>query len=160
MGRHSRLGPAVAVLAASVLLSACGGGQKVPASNSTSPAASTSPSSAGTPVAVYGGVLSTVTPQRGSHKGHTLPGGYLTVHVTGGSLLFVVRTMPTTAVFQCQLYTLPQLRKVPIRVTVKTTFGYKTYKVLPSTRLTPGPYQLVYGGTGRFEMALYETGAS
>ena len=109
---------------------------------------------------MYGGVLSTVTPQGGSHKGHTLPGGYLTVHVTGGGLLFVVQTMPTTAVFRCLLYALPQTTKVPISVTVKTIVGYKTYYVRPSKPLTPGPYQLVYGGTGQFEMALYETGAS
>ena len=109
---------------------------------------------------VFGGPLNTVTPQGGALKGRTLPGGYVTVHVTGGSLLFVIRTMPTTAVFQCLLYALPQLRKVPIRVAVKTTFGFKTYYVRTSKPLTPGPYQLRYGGAGRFQMALYETGAS
>ena len=154
------LGPAVAVLAASALLSACGGGSKAPASSSGSPASTTSPSSVGTPVVVFGGPLNTVTPQGGALKGRRLPGGYVTVHVTGGSLLFVVLTWPKTAIFQCALYALPQLRKVPIHVAVKTTYGYKTYYVRTSKPLTPGPYQFRYGGAGRLQMALYETGAS
>jgi hypothetical protein len=157
MNKRIMLGPAAAMLAASLLLSACGGSSKAPASSSGSPAFHTS---TGTPVVVLGGALNTVTPQGGALKGHTLPGGYLTVHVTEGSLLFVVQTTPTTAVFRCLLYALPQTSKVPISVTVKTTNGYKTYYVRPSKPLMPGPYQLRYGGSGRFEMALYEVGAS
>ena len=109
---------------------------------------------------VFGGFLKSYTPQGGALKGRTQPGAYVTIHVTGGSRLFVVITMPKTAVFQCLLYALPQLRKVPIRVAVKTTYGVKTYYVRPSKPLTPGPYQFVYGGAGQFQMALYESGAS
>jgi hypothetical protein len=108
---------------------------------------------------VLGGFLSTVTPRDGAQKGRTLPGGHVMVQVTGGSLLFVVLTSPKTAVFQCLLYALPQHRKVPIHVAVTSTRGFKTYHVRPSKPLTLGPYQLDFGGSGRFQMALYETGA-
>lgn len=152
------LGPVVAALAASVLLCACGGGAKAPGSNSGSPTPSPS-SSVGTRVVVFGGFLARVKPQGGALKGRTLPGGYVDVNMDRGSLLFVVRTMPKTATFQCWLYAAPQLRKVPIQVTETSTYGFKTYYVRPSKPLAPGPYQLVYGGTGRFQMSLYEIGA-
>jgi len=149
------LGPVLAMLAASVLLSACGGGSKAPAPSSGSPYLPYP----GTPVAVVGGVLNTVTAQGGAQKGRKQPGGYITVSVPVGSLLFIIRTMPQTAVFRYRLYELPELREVPTRVTVKTISGFKALYVRPSAPLAPSLYQLVYGGTGRFQMAVYEVGA-
>jgi hypothetical protein len=157
MNRRRMLGPAVAVLAASVLLSACGGGSKAPASSSGLPASTTFPT--GTPVVAFGGPLSTVTPRDGAQKGRALPGNSVVVHVTGGSLLFVVQTFPKTAVFRCVLYADPQLSKVPLHVTVTSDNGIKTYHVSPAQRLTPGPYTLRFGGSGQFGLSLYETGA-
>ena len=97
---------------------------------------------------VFGGPLSTVTPRAGAQKGRTLLGNSVTVHVTGGSLLFVVRTIPKTAVFRCVLYALPSQRKVPIHVAVTTKYGWKTYQVRPSQPLTPGPYGLRFRRNG------------
>jgi hypothetical protein len=153
------LGQAVTVLAATVLLTACGGGSKAPSSSSGSPTPTTSPSSLGTPVVVFGGPLGTTTPREGPQKGHTLPDNGVTVHVTGRSLLFVVLTSPKTAVFRCAFYALPQQRKVPIHVAVTSTHGFKTYRVRPSKPLTPGPYVLRFGGKGRFQMSVYEPDA-
>ena len=100
MNRRDVPTPALAVLIACVVLSGCGGGAKAPASSSGSPASGTSRSTAGTPVVVFGGPLTNITPQGGAQKGRTLPGSYATVHLSGGHLLFVVLTFPKTAVFQ------------------------------------------------------------
>jgi len=160
MNKRSVLGPAIALLAASILLTACGSGSSMPTSSSGSPASATYPSPTETPVVVLGGPLSTVTPRAGAQKGRTLPGNAVSVHMTGGSLLFVVLTVPKTAVFHCVLEAPgPQTRRVPTQVTVTSKSGFKTYRVSPSQPLTPGPYILRFGGSGRFQMSVYETGA-
>ena len=153
MNGRGVLGRAVAVLAASVVVNGCGGAT---APTSSSPVSTTSPSSSSPLVVALGGPLSTVTPRAGALKGHTLPGGHVLVHLTGGSLLFVVRTVPKAAVFRCALYALPHQRKVPTSVTVTSSHGSKTYEVRPSEPLAPGPYRLDFGGAGRFQMSLYE----
>ena len=147
--RHAILWPGVVALVATALLAACGG-SKTPAPSSTSPIVS------------YGGVLSTVTPTAGAQKGRTLPGGTLIVHVSAGTLRFVVSTYTKHATFTCQLYNRPQLNlePVPIRITVKATHGLKSYDVQPTKALPPGPYFFRYGGRGRFTLALYEPGAN
>jgi hypothetical protein len=159
VNRRDVLGPAVAILVACVVLSACGGGAKASASSSASPASGTSPSPVGAPVVVFGGPLTTVTPRGGAQKGRTLPGSSVMIHVNGGSLLFVVVPFPKTAVFHSVLYALPQLRRVPIHVTVTTKYGWKTYHVRPSQPLTPGAYELRFGGEGRYQMSIYEPGS-
>jgi len=159
MIRRSVLGLAVAVLAATVLLSACGSGSKAPSSSSAWPIPDASLMSLGPAYVAIGGPLRTFTPQAGAQEGRTLLGNSIVVHVTGGSLLFVVSTIPKTAVFHCVLYALPQQRRVPIQVAVTTKYGWKTYQVRPSQPLAPGPYELRFGGSGQFGMSLYETGA-
>lgn len=159
VSRGSLLVP-LAALSAAFLLSACSGGSQPATSNSGSPASVPSMFPTGTPVVILGGNLSTYTPQGGAQKGRTLPGAKLEVHVTEGSLLFVVSIVPKTAVFSCVLHTLDlQNREVPIHVSVTSKYGSKTYHVRPSEPLSPGWYMLEYGGVGQYGLSLYRTGA-
>jgi hypothetical protein len=157
MRRRWLLGPLVAVLALALFVSACGGSSKSQASDSSSATPQPYASFNWTRVMDYGGIL----------YARARTGGYVDVTLTGRAVRFFVFSQPwpnpgaKVAAFRCQLFELPKLRgkgmrEVPTRVTVVAHDVGKTYEVRPAKPVGPGLYELVYSGSGWFDMSVYE----